>query len=92
MIKEQRGDPIASAFKHTFRSMGRLLAGYVVTTIGAAIVLVVGLWCWIHLIPSNSITRAFLLMQLILFSLLIPRFWQRAIAVSYWQEKRRWSR
>jgi hypothetical protein len=37
--------------------------------------------------PSNSITRAFLLMQLILFSLLIPRFWQRAIAVSYWQEK-----
>ena len=58
-----------------------------VTTIVAAIVLVVGLWCWIHLIPSNSITRAFLLMQFILLSLLIPRFWQRAIAVSYWQEK-----
>jgi hypothetical protein len=78
---------IASAFRHTFRSIGRLLASYVVTTIVAAIVLVVGIWCWIHLIPSNSITRAFLLMQFILFSLLIPRFWQRAIAVSYWQEK-----
>jgi len=78
---------LAGAFRHTFRSIGRLLTSYVVTTLVAAIVLVLGLWCWIHLIPSPSIIRAFLLMQLILFSLLIPRFWQRAIAVSYWQEK-----
>ncbi len=78
---------ISAAFRHTFRSIGRLLATYVVATIVAAVVLVIGLSCWIHFIASNSITGAFLLMQFMLFSLLIPRFWQRAIAVSYWQEK-----
>jgi hypothetical protein len=31
--------------------------------------------------------RAFLLSQLILFLLLIPRFWQRGMAVSYWEQR-----
>jgi hypothetical protein len=66
--------------------LGRLLTSYVVVTILAAIILGLGLWCWIRFIPSNSITRAFLLMQLIMLLLLVPRFWQRAIAVSYWQQ------
>jgi len=59
---------------------------YVVVTIVAAIILVLGLWSWVRFIPPNSITRAFLLMQLIVLLLLVPRFWQRAIAVSYWQQ------
>jgi hypothetical protein len=46
-----------------------------------------GLWCWMEFIPSNSVTRAALLVQLIMFLLLIPRFWQRGMAVSYWQER-----
>ena len=50
-----------------------------------AIILVAGLWVWIRFIPSNSVTRAFLLIQFIMLLLLIPRFWQRGIAVSYWQ-------
>ena len=38
-------------------------------------------------IPSNSVTRAFLLIQFVMLLLLIPRFWQRGIAVSYWQQR-----
>lgn len=76
----------AAAFRHTFRSLGHLLGSYVFATVVAAIILVAGVWCWIHFIPSSSITRAFLLIQLIMLLLLIPRFWQRGIAVSYWQQ------
>jgi hypothetical protein len=76
---------IGAAFRHTFRGLGRLLGSYVVTTIMAAIILVGGLWLWMSLIPAESVTRAFLMIQLILLLLLIPRFWQRGVAVSYWQ-------
>jgi len=78
---------IAAGFRHTFRNLGRLLAAYVLATLLAAIVLVAGLWCWMRFIPSNSVTRAFLLVQLIMLLLLIPRFWQRGMAVSYWQRR-----
>jgi hypothetical protein len=30
---------------------------------------------------------AFVIAQIMFFLLLIPRFWQRAIAVSYWQQR-----
>ena len=78
---------IARGFRQTFRSLGRLLGSYVLATLMAAIVLGAGIWCWIELIPANSVTRAFLLMQFILLLLLIPRFWQRGMAVSYWQQR-----
>jgi hypothetical protein len=78
---------LAVAFKHTFGSLFRLLASYVLSTAVAAIVLVGGLWCWLHFVPSTSVMGAFLLAQIILFLLLIPRFWQRGIAVSYWQQR-----
>ncbi len=77
---------IAAAFRHTFRSLGSLLGSYVLTTIVAAVVLVAGLKLWIAIVPPHSVTRAFILGQIILFLLLIPRFWQRGIAVSYWQQ------
>jgi hypothetical protein len=77
---------IALAFRHTFGSLGRLLASYFVITVVAAIILVGGIWMWIRFIPSDSIWRAFLLAQIILLLLLIPRFWQRGVAVSYWQQ------
>lgn len=75
------------AFRHTFPSLGRLLGSYILATLTAAIVLLVGLWSWIHFIPSSSVTRAFVLIQAIMLLLLIPRFWQRGIAVSYWQQQ-----
>ena len=78
---------IVAGFRHTFHSLGRLLGSYVLATLTAAIILVAGLWVWIRFIPSNSVTRAFLLIQVIMLLLLIPRFWQRGIAVSYWQQR-----
>jgi len=77
---------IASAFRHTFRSLARLLTSYVVVTMFAAIVLLAGLWLWMKLVAPENVVRAFAVGQITLFLLLIPRFWQRGIAVSYWQE------
>ncbi len=78
---------IATAFRHTFRSLARLLGSYVVVTILAAILLVGGLWMWMKLVPPQSVFGAFVIAQITLLLLLVPRFWQRAIAVSYWQQK-----
>lgn len=78
---------IAAGFRHTFRSLGGLLASYVAATIVAAIILVAGFWLWIQVIPADSVARAFLLIQFIMLLLLIPRFWQRGMAVSYWQQR-----
>jgi hypothetical protein len=89
VLNDQRAvrKSIRSGFRHAFRSIARLLTSYVAAAIIAAVILVLGIWCWNRLIPSPSVTGAFILSQLILFSLLIPRFWQRGMAVSYWQEK-----
>jgi ABC-type multidrug transport system fused ATPase/permease subunit len=78
---------IAAAFRHTFRSLAQLLISYVVVTIFAAIVLLAGLWLWMKLVAPENIVGAFAIGQITLFLLLIPRFWQRGIAVSYWQER-----
>jgi hypothetical protein len=75
---------IGAAFRHTWRGLGRLLASYVVTTIVAAIALVGGLWVWINFVPPASVAGAFLVSQLTLLLLLLPRFWQRGVAVSYY--------
>jgi len=78
---------IASAFRHTFRSLGRLLSSYVLSTLVAAIFLLGGLWIWMKFVAPESIIGAFAIAQITLFLLLIPRFWQRGIAVSYWQQR-----
>jgi hypothetical protein len=75
------------ALKHTFQSLLRLLTSYVVTTIVAAIFLVIGLWIWLKFVSPESLIGAFLVGQITLFLLLIPRFWQRGVAVSYWQQE-----
>ena len=78
---------IAAGFRHTFRSLLRLLGSYVFVTIVAAIVLVGGLWAWMKFVAPESVLGAFVVSQLTLFFLLIPRFWQRGIAVTYWQQR-----
>ena len=78
---------IAAGFRHTFRSLGRLLTTYVLITIVAAILLLGGLWTWMKFVAPESVLRAFAVGQLTLLLLLIPRFWQRGIAVSYWQQR-----
>ena len=77
---------IGTAFRHTFGSLGRLLTSYVVITLVAAIILVGGLWAWIKFVSSASIVGAFLVSQFTLLLLLIPRFWQRGVAISYWKQ------
>jgi hypothetical protein len=78
---------IANGFRHTFRGLFRLLASYVFVTIFAAIILLGGLMAWMKLVAPENVMGAFFVTQLTLFLLLIPRFWQRGIAVSYWQQK-----
>jgi len=89
VLKDQRAvrKSIWAGLRHTFRSLFGLLANYVAITIIAAIVLVGGLWAWEKLVAPESVLGAFLLVQIVLFLLLIPRFWQRGVAVSYWQQK-----
>jgi hypothetical protein len=78
---------IGAGFRHTFRHLGRLLTSYVVTTIVAAIILLAGIWLWRHGVAPERVGRAILVSQLTLLLLLIPRFWQRGIAVAYWQRE-----
>jgi hypothetical protein len=75
---------IAAGFRHTFRSLGRLLGSYVLITIVAAIILLAGFYAW-HMIGPEHVLRPFIVGQIILFLLLIPRFWQRGVVVAYWQ-------
>ncbi|MGA8431011.1 MAG: hypothetical protein WB729_14405 [Candidatus Sulfotelmatobacter sp.] len=77
---------IGAGFRHTFRALGRLLASYVLITVVAAIFLISGLWIWMRLVPPSSVWGAFWIGQLILSLLLIPRFWQRGVAVAYYQQ------
>lgn len=89
VLNDQRAvrKSIWAGLNHTLRSLSRLLVSYVIATVAAAIVLIGGLWLWMKAVAPESLIGAFLVAQLTLFLLLIPRFWQRGIAVSYWQEK-----
>jgi hypothetical protein len=77
---------IGAGFRHMWRNLGRLVGSYVVATIVAAILLVAGLWIWMRFVPPASVLGAFVVSQLMLLLLLIPRFWQRGVAVSYYLE------
>jgi hypothetical protein len=89
VLNDQRAirKSLAAGFRHTFRSLFRLLASYVISTVVAAIILLGGIWIWMKLVAPERVFGAFVIGQIILFLLLIPRFWQRGIAVSYWQQK-----
>jgi hypothetical protein len=75
---------IGKGFRHVWQSLGSLLGSYVLTTIVAAIILLAGLWGWMNFVPAEGIVRAIVVSQLTLFLLLIPRFWQRGVAVTYY--------
>jgi hypothetical protein len=53
----------------------------------AAVLLVAGLWIWMKFVTPPSIAGAFFVSQFTLLLLLIPRFWQRGVAASYWQQR-----
>ncbi len=86
VLSDQRAvrKSIAAAFRHTWRGLWPLLASYVVAAILAAIVLLAGIWVWMKYVPPASLLGAIFVSQLTLLLLLIPRFWQRGVAVSYY--------
>ena len=75
-----------TGLRHTLRSLLRLLASYVVATLLAAIILVGGILVWMKFIAPENWLGAYVVSQLTLLLLLIPRFWQRGVAVTYWQQ------
>ncbi len=88
VLSDQRAvrKSIGASLWHMLRSLGRLLASYVVATTVAAVVLLGGLWIWMKFVAPENLVGAFLVSQVTLLLLLIPRFWQRGVAVSYWQQ------
>lgn len=87
MVLDDKGvwRSLGASFRHTFSSLGRLLGSYVLTTVVAAALLVGGILLWAKAVRPESIVGAFVVSQITLLLLLIPRFWQRGVAVSYWQ-------
>jgi hypothetical protein len=77
---------IAEGFRHTWRGLFRLWMSYFVISVGAGLVLLAGIWVWLRFVPTESVFKAFLAAQATLLLLLIPRFWQRAVAVAYYEE------
>ncbi|MFY9978435.1 MAG: hypothetical protein WA252_00460 [Candidatus Sulfotelmatobacter sp.] len=75
---------IASGFRHMWRDLGLLLGAYVLIAIVGIVILAGGILFWIRFVPSASVFGAVIVSQLILILLLIMRFWQRAIAVTYY--------
>ena len=59
---------------------------YFVISVVAGLVLCAGLWVWLRFVPTESVFKAFLAGQATVLLLLIPRFWQRAVAVAYYEE------
>ncbi len=78
---------LGKGWRSMLRGWGSLLGSYVLTTIIAGAILYIGLWVWIKLVAPESILGAFFVSQVTLLLLLIPRFWQRGIAVTYWQQR-----
>lgn len=78
---------LAAGFRHAFKSLFSLLGSYVLVTIVAAIILLGGIRLWMTMVAPESVIGAFIVAQIILLLLLIPRFWQRGIAVAYWEQK-----
>ncbi len=75
---------IGAGFRHAWRGLGRLLGAYVLIAIIGIGILVGGIYCWIRFVPSASVLGAVVVSQFILILLLVARFWQRGVAVTYY--------
>ena len=77
---------IVTGFRKTRRNLGRLLVSYVVIAIVALPVLVAGIVLWNMIVPPSSVLGAFIIGQATLLLLLGTRFWQRAVAVAFYEK------
>jgi hypothetical protein len=78
---------IRLGLRHMWRCLGLLLGGYVLIAIMGVFILLAGLLAWIKFVPAPSVFGALVVSQLTLLFLLIPRFWQRGAAVTYYLQK-----
>lgn len=75
---------VSASFRLLRHHPGRLLGSYLLIAALAALVLAGGIVLWNVIVPSASVFGGFLISQMILFFLLVMRFWQRAVAVSFY--------
>lgn len=73
------------AFRAILRNFFPLLGTYLLAAISAAVILLAGIFLWHLVVPPQSVVGAFLVSQVTLLLLLASRFWQRAIAVAFYQ-------
>jgi hypothetical protein len=78
---------ISAGFRHAAQSLGKLIACYIATTFVAGVVMLLGLSAWVKLVAPENVWAAFAVSQITLLFLLVPRFWQRGVAVAYWQQR-----
>jgi hypothetical protein len=89
VLNDQRAvrKSIAVALRHTLQSVFRLMASYVIASVVATVILLGGIYAWMKFIAPENVMSAFMIAQLTLLLLLIPRFWQRGVAVAYWKQR-----
>jgi ABC-type multidrug transport system fused ATPase/permease subunit len=86
VIADQRAvrKSLGKTYRQTRGNRVRLFGAYVAISIVALLVLAIGLVIWNGVVPPASVFGALLIGQLILVLLLATRFWQRAVAVSFY--------
>jgi len=73
------------AFRAILRNFFPLLGTYLLATITAAAILLAGISLCQLVVPPQSVVGAFLVSQVTLVLVLASRFWQRAMAVAFYQ-------
>jgi hypothetical protein len=75
---------IRRAFRHEWSRFGRLLGAYILIAIFGIAILLSGILIWIKFVSPTNLVAAAAISQFTLLLLLVPRFWQRSIAVTYY--------
>ncbi|HEX8817532.1 MAG TPA: hypothetical protein VF753_18720 [Terriglobales bacterium] len=73
------------AVHHTRHNLVRLLGSYVLIALVGAAVVAGGVVLWNLIVPPASVLGAYIIAQAIAFFFLATRFWQRAVAVSFYK-------
>lgn len=71
------------AFVISFKALGTLLWMYLRISIVAWVLLALGLWLWSHL-PGNQVWATWLLLEVVMFTQIFARLWQRAASVHWY--------
>lgn len=75
---------VAAGFRSLRRNLRHLLGSYVVIALVGLAILAAGIWLWNAIVPPSNVVGAFIVGQAILLLFLATRFWQRAVAVSFY--------